>query len=52
MDGITISMETYIKDMSGACGLAGYHRQTAPIMLHSYMLVAVDPGEQLDDADP
>ena len=47
-DGITISMETYIKDMIGACGLAGCHRETTPMMLNPYKLVVVDPGEPLD----
>ena len=50
-DGITISMETYIKDMIGACGLAGCHRETTPMMLNPYKLVVVDPGEPLDDKD-
>ena len=50
-DGITISMETYIKDMIGACRLAGCHRETTPMMLNPYKLVVVGPGEPLDDKD-
>ena len=33
-EGMTISMETYIKNMIRACALAGCHRETTPMMLN------------------
>ena len=47
--GITIAMETYIKEMIGACGLDGSDRETTTEMINTYKLLVVDPGEPLDD---
>ena len=49
--GLVISMDTYIKDMIGVCGLEGCHKEVTPMMLNPYKLVVVDPGEELDEED-
>ena len=48
-DAITISMETYIKDIVGACGPAVCHRGTTPMIRNALKVLVLNLGEPPND---